>query len=101
MACTHGCVSFRTLFFPLAAKTLLELAAESDVSTAIHLLRQAGLSTHLSGKESLTFLAPLNSVFKGSMENTVYCPVVSGTAAPILQHCPDLQQPWNLPPTIA
>lgn len=100
MAYTHGRVIFQTLFLLLAAKTLLELAAESDVSTAIDLLRQAGLSTHLSGKESLTFLAPLNSVFKGSVENTFYCPVVSGTVAPSLQHCPDLRQPWNLPPTI-
>lgn len=51
----------------LVAKTLFELAAESDVSTAINLYKQAGLSTHLSGSEQLTLLAPLNSVFKGNV----------------------------------
>lgn len=56
-----------TLSF-LVAKTLFELAAESDVSTAVDLFRQAGLSTHLSGNEQLTLLAPLNSVFKGNGE---------------------------------
>lgn len=82
------------LLLPVA-KTLLELAAESDVSTAIDLLRQAGLSTHLSGKEQLTFLAPLNSVFKGNLGKARCCSVASRTAAPTLP-CPDLQQPWNL-----
>lgn len=53
-----------TCFYP-AAKTLFELAAESDVSTSVNLFRQAGLGTHLSGSESLTLLAPLNTVFKG------------------------------------
>lgn len=51
----------------LVAKTLFELAADSDVSTAVDLFRQAGLGTHLSGSERLTLLAPLNSVFKGNM----------------------------------
>ncbi|KAG8506518.1 Transforming growth factor-beta-induced protein ig-h3 [Galemys pyrenaicus] len=52
------------LLIPDSAKTLFELATESDVSTAIDLYRQAGLGTHLSGNERLTLLAPLNSVFK-------------------------------------
>ncbi|XP_023387779.1 transforming growth factor-beta-induced protein ig-h3 [Pteropus vampyrus] len=54
------------LLIPDSAKTLFELAAESDVSTTIDLFKQAGLSTHLSGNERLTLLAPLNSVFKGN-----------------------------------
>ncbi|XP_012583143.1 PREDICTED: transforming growth factor-beta-induced protein ig-h3 isoform X2 [Condylura cristata] len=52
------------LLIPDSAKTLFELATESDVSTAIDLYRQAGLGSHLSGNERLTLLAPLNSVFK-------------------------------------
>lgn len=59
-------LTFEPTFF-FVAKTLFELAAESDVSTAIDLFKQAGLSTHLSGSERLTLLAPLNSVFKGTV----------------------------------
>lgn len=59
-------LTFEPTFSFLVAKTLFELAAESDVSTAIDLFKQAGLSTHLSGNEQLTLLAPLNSVFKGN-----------------------------------
>ncbi|XP_019497697.1 PREDICTED: transforming growth factor-beta-induced protein ig-h3 [Hipposideros armiger] len=62
---TNGVMHFiDELLIPDSAKTLFELAAESDVSTAIDLFKQAGLSTHLSGNERLTLLAPLNSVFK-------------------------------------
>ena len=60
-------ITFEPAFSFLAAKTLFELAAESDVSTAVDLFRQAGLGVHLSGKERLTLLAPLNSVFKGNV----------------------------------
>ncbi|KAK2506201.1 hypothetical protein MC885_007951 [Smutsia gigantea] len=62
---TNGVIHYiDELLIPDSAKTLFELAAESDVSTVIDLFRQAGLSTHLSGNERLTLLAPLNSVFK-------------------------------------
>ncbi|KAB1281002.1 Transforming growth factor-beta-induced protein ig-h3 [Camelus dromedarius] len=62
---TNGVIHFiDELLIPDSAKTLFELAAESDVSTAIDLFRQAGLSSHLSGNERLTLLAPMNSVFK-------------------------------------
>lgn len=60
-------VTFKPAFSFLAAKTLFELATESDVSTAVDLFRQAGLGTHLSGKERLTLLAPMNSIFKGNV----------------------------------
>uniref|UniRef100_A0A9L0RJ08 Transforming growth factor-beta-induced protein ig-h3 n=1 Tax=Equus caballus TaxID=9796 RepID=A0A9L0RJ08_HORSE len=62
---TNGVIHFiDELLIPDSAKTLFELAADSDVSTAVDLFRQAGLGTHLSGSERLTLLAPLNSVFK-------------------------------------
>ncbi|KAB0406975.1 hypothetical protein E2I00_019427 [Balaenoptera physalus] len=62
---TNGVIHFiDELLIPDSAKTLFELAAESDVSTAVDLFRQAGLGTHLSGTERLTLLAPMNSVFE-------------------------------------
>ncbi|CAK6446077.1 unnamed protein product [Pipistrellus nathusii] len=62
---TNGVIHYiDELLIPDSAKTLFELAAESDVSTAIDLFTQAGFSTHLSGSERLTLLAPLNFVFK-------------------------------------
>ncbi|XP_008055763.1 transforming growth factor-beta-induced protein ig-h3 isoform X1 [Carlito syrichta] len=62
---TNGVIHFiDELLIPDSAKTLFELAAESDVSTVIDLFRQAGLGTHLSGSERVTLLAPLNSIFK-------------------------------------
>uniref|UniRef100_A0A8D0Q851 Transforming growth factor-beta-induced protein ig-h3 n=1 Tax=Sus scrofa TaxID=9823 RepID=A0A8D0Q851_PIG len=62
---TNGVIHFiDELLIPDSAKTLFELAAESDVSTAVDLFRQAGLGSHLSGNERLTLLAPMNSVFK-------------------------------------
>uniref|UniRef100_A0A7N4PZI6 Transforming growth factor-beta-induced protein ig-h3 n=1 Tax=Sarcophilus harrisii TaxID=9305 RepID=A0A7N4PZI6_SARHA len=62
---TNGVIHYvDELLIPDSAKTLFELAVESDVSTSIDLYRQAGLDSHLSGTEHLTLLAPLNSVFK-------------------------------------
>ncbi|XP_068947989.1 transforming growth factor-beta-induced protein ig-h3 [Petaurus breviceps papuanus] len=62
---TNGVIHYvDELLIPDSAKTLFELAAESDVSVSIDLYKQAGLGSHLSGTERLTLLAPLNSVFK-------------------------------------
>ncbi|XP_053422510.1 transforming growth factor-beta-induced protein ig-h3 [Nycticebus coucang] len=62
---TNGVIHFiDELLIPDSAKTLFELAADSDISIAVDLFRQAGLGTHLSGTERLTLLAPQNSVFK-------------------------------------
>ncbi|XP_051834097.1 transforming growth factor-beta-induced protein ig-h3 isoform X1 [Antechinus flavipes] len=62
---TNGVIHYvDELLIPDSAKTLFELAVESDVSTSVDLYRQAGLDSHLSGTEHLTLLAPLNSVFK-------------------------------------
>ena len=55
------------LFF--SAKTLFELAQESEVSKSTDLFRQAGLSSHLTGSEQVTLLAPVNDVFKGKPGN--------------------------------
>lgn len=69
-------LTFEPTFSFLVAKTLFELAADSDVSTAIDLFRQAGLGSHLSGNERLTLLAPMNSVFKGIVGKAAWhmCP---------------------------
>ncbi|XP_037365158.1 transforming growth factor-beta-induced protein ig-h3 isoform X1 [Talpa occidentalis] len=69
------------LLIPDSAKTVFELAMESDVSTAIDLYRQAGLGTHLSGNERVTLLAPLNSVFKDGAP-----PVDANTKNLLLNH---------------
>ncbi|XP_074865454.1 transforming growth factor-beta-induced protein ig-h3 [Carettochelys insculpta] len=62
---TNGVVHLvNELLIPDSAKTLFELGKESDVSTSIELFRQAGLSAHLTGKEHVTLLAPINTVFK-------------------------------------
>uniref|UniRef100_A0A8D0GWP8 Transforming growth factor-beta-induced protein ig-h3 n=1 Tax=Sphenodon punctatus TaxID=8508 RepID=A0A8D0GWP8_SPHPU len=62
---TNGVIHFvNELLIPDSAKTLFELAKESDVSASIDLFRQAGLSSHLTGSEQVTLLAPINSVFK-------------------------------------
>nr|XP_056717375.1 transforming growth factor-beta-induced protein ig-h3 [Euleptes europaea] len=62
---TNGVIHFvNELLIPDSAKTLLELGEESEVSTAIGLFRQAGLSSHLTGNERLTLLAPTNSFYK-------------------------------------
>uniref|UniRef100_A0A7M4EWP3 Transforming growth factor-beta-induced protein ig-h3 n=1 Tax=Crocodylus porosus TaxID=8502 RepID=A0A7M4EWP3_CROPO len=62
---TNGVVHFvNELLIPDAAKTLFELGQESEVTTSIDLFRQAGLSSHLTGNERLTLLAPVNTAFK-------------------------------------
>ncbi|XP_006017281.1 transforming growth factor-beta-induced protein ig-h3 [Alligator sinensis] len=62
---TNGVVHFvNELLIPDAAKTLFELGQESEVTTSIDLFRQAGLSSHLTGNERLTLLAPIKSAFK-------------------------------------
>lgn len=85
-------LTFEPTFSFLVAKTLLELAAESDVSIAIDLFKQAGLSTHLSGNEQLTLLAPLNSVFKGNVRKASLWGCHWGQL-PHRCHLPDLQHP--------
>ena len=49
----------------LEAKTLLELAEGSTVTTATKMFVDAGLSAHLTGSEAVTMLAPQNDAFKG------------------------------------
>ncbi|KFP04328.1 Transforming growth factor-beta-induced protein ig-h3 [Calypte anna] len=62
---TNGVVHFvNELLIPDSAKTLFELAQESEVSKSTDLFRQAGLSSHLTGSEQVTLLAPVNDVFK-------------------------------------
>uniref|UniRef100_A0ACB8EIT4 Uncharacterized protein n=1 Tax=Sphaerodactylus townsendi TaxID=933632 RepID=A0ACB8EIT4_9SAUR len=62
---TNGVIHFvNELLIPDSAKTLLELGEESEVSTSMDLLRQAGLSSYLTGSERLTLLAPTNSFYK-------------------------------------
>ncbi|XP_043982561.1 transforming growth factor-beta-induced protein ig-h3 [Gambusia affinis] len=64
---TNGVIHYISqLLIPDSAKTLLELAEDSSVSTATRLFVDAGLSSHLTGSEALTMLAPLNDAFKGS-----------------------------------
>lgn len=55
------------LCFCLPAKTLMELAEGSVVTTASKLLNDAGLNDHLIGSEAVTLLAPLNDAFKGGI----------------------------------
>ncbi|XP_058506371.1 transforming growth factor-beta-induced protein ig-h3 isoform X2 [Solea solea] len=62
---TNGVVHYiNELLVPDSAKTLLELAEGSSVSTATRLFVQAGLSPQLGGSEALTLLVPLNEAFK-------------------------------------
>uniref|UniRef100_A0A1A7YNM2 Transforming growth factor-beta-induced protein ig-h3 n=1 Tax=Iconisemion striatum TaxID=60296 RepID=A0A1A7YNM2_9TELE len=68
---TNGVIHYiNELLIPDSAKTLLELAEGSSVSTATKLFVDAGLSSHLTGSEALTMLAPLNDAFKGSITMT-------------------------------
>ncbi|KAM9377214.1 transforming growth factor-beta-induced protein ig-h3 [Pholidichthys leucotaenia] len=68
---TNGVIHYiNELLIPDSAKTLLELAESSTVSTATKLFVDAGLSSHLTGSEALTMLAPLNDAFKGSIKVT-------------------------------
>ncbi|XP_053232839.1 transforming growth factor-beta-induced protein ig-h3 [Podarcis raffonei] len=61
---TNGVIHFvNELLIPDSAKTLLELGQDSDISKAMDLFRRAGLSSHLTGNERLTVLAPINSFF--------------------------------------
>ncbi|KAM4621411.1 transforming growth factor-beta-induced protein ig-h3 [Polymixia lowei] len=68
---TNGVVHYiNELLIPDSAKTLLELAEGSTVSTATKMFVEAGLSPHLSGSEALTLLAPQDDAFKGSLVMT-------------------------------
>uniref|UniRef100_A0A3Q3IGB1 Transforming growth factor-beta-induced protein ig-h3 n=1 Tax=Monopterus albus TaxID=43700 RepID=A0A3Q3IGB1_MONAL len=68
---TNGVVHYiNELLIPDSAKTLLELAEGSSVSTATRLFVAAGLRPQLTGSEALTMLAPLDSAFKGSLTMT-------------------------------
>ncbi|XP_048032524.1 transforming growth factor-beta-induced protein ig-h3 [Megalobrama amblycephala] len=62
---TNGVVHYiNELLIPDSAKTLLELAEGSVVSTASKLFKDAGLTDHLIGSEAVTLIAPLNDAFK-------------------------------------
>uniref|UniRef100_A0A8C9VZQ8 Transforming growth factor-beta-induced protein ig-h3 n=1 Tax=Scleropages formosus TaxID=113540 RepID=A0A8C9VZQ8_SCLFO len=63
---TNGVIHYiNELLIPDSAKTVLELAQGSAVTTATQLFIDAGLEPNLSGSEPLTVLAPLNEAFKG------------------------------------
>ncbi|XP_058653933.1 transforming growth factor-beta-induced protein ig-h3 isoform X2 [Onychostoma macrolepis] len=62
---TNGVIHYvNELLIPDSAKTLLELAEGSVVTTASKLFKDAGLTDHLIGTEAVTLLAPLNDAFK-------------------------------------
>ncbi|KAG7464980.1 hypothetical protein MATL_G00171290 [Megalops atlanticus] len=62
---TNGVVHYiNELLIPDSAKTLLELAQGSSVTTAAKMFVEAGLESHLTGSEALTLLAPQNEAFK-------------------------------------
>ncbi|XP_026136903.1 transforming growth factor-beta-induced protein ig-h3-like isoform X1 [Carassius auratus] len=62
---TNGVIHYvNELLIPDSAKTLLELAEGSVVTTASKFFKDAGLTDHLIGSESVTLLAPLNDAFK-------------------------------------
>lgn len=68
---TNGVVHYiNELLIPDSAKVLLELAEGSNVATATKLFVEAGLTSHLTGSEALTMLAPLDDAFKGSLAMT-------------------------------
>uniref|UniRef100_A0AAY4DCP2 Transforming growth factor-beta-induced protein ig-h3 n=1 Tax=Denticeps clupeoides TaxID=299321 RepID=A0AAY4DCP2_9TELE len=68
---TNGVVHYiNELLIPDSAKTLMELGEGSNVDTASKMFVDAGLSTHLSGSEAVTMLAPLNDAFKGTTTMT-------------------------------
>lgn len=68
---TNGVIHYISeVLIPDSAKTLLELAEGSSVSTATRLFVDAGLSSHLTGSETLTMLAPLNDAFKEGVTMT-------------------------------
>ncbi|XP_030620823.1 transforming growth factor-beta-induced protein ig-h3 [Chanos chanos] len=62
---TNGVIHYiNEVLIPDSAKTLLELAEGSALTTATKLFTEAGLSAHLSGSEAVTLLAPQNEAFK-------------------------------------
>uniref|UniRef100_A0A3Q1EJH7 Transforming growth factor-beta-induced protein ig-h3 n=1 Tax=Acanthochromis polyacanthus TaxID=80966 RepID=A0A3Q1EJH7_9TELE len=68
---TNGVIHYiNELLIPDSAKTLLELAEGSSVAMATKLFVEAGLTSHLTGSEALTMLAPLDEAFKGSVTMT-------------------------------
>ncbi|KAM7418242.1 hypothetical protein PAMA_017752 [Pampus argenteus] len=68
---TNGVIHYiNEVLIPDSAKTLLELAEGSSVAEATRLFVEAGLSSHLTGSEALTMLAPLDDAFKGSLSIT-------------------------------
>uniref|UniRef100_A0A8C7T9M8 Transforming growth factor-beta-induced protein ig-h3 n=1 Tax=Oncorhynchus mykiss TaxID=8022 RepID=A0A8C7T9M8_ONCMY len=68
---TNGVVHYiNELLIPDSAKTLLELAQGSAVTTATKLFVDAGLGSHLSGSEALTILTPQNEAFKEGVTMT-------------------------------
>uniref|UniRef100_A0A6Q2Y8W7 Transforming growth factor-beta-induced protein ig-h3 n=1 Tax=Esox lucius TaxID=8010 RepID=A0A6Q2Y8W7_ESOLU len=68
---TNGVVHFiNELLIPDSAKTLLELAQGSVVTTATKMFVDAGLKAHLIGSEPLTLLAPQNEAFKDGVRMT-------------------------------
>lgn len=68
---TNGVIHYiNELLIPDSAKVLLELAEGSTVATAAKLFVEAGLTSHLTGSEPLTMLAPLDEAFKGSLTMT-------------------------------
>ncbi|XP_077589174.1 transforming growth factor-beta-induced protein ig-h3 isoform X2 [Stigmatopora nigra] len=63
---TNGVVHYiDQLLIPDSAKTLLELAESSDVTTAVRVFGEAGLAGRLKGSEALTVLVPLDDAFVG------------------------------------
>uniref|UniRef100_A0A8C7K045 Transforming growth factor-beta-induced protein ig-h3 n=1 Tax=Oncorhynchus kisutch TaxID=8019 RepID=A0A8C7K045_ONCKI len=68
---TNGVIHYiNELLIPDSAKTLLELAQGSAVTTATKLFVDAGLGSHLSGSEALTILTPQNEAFKEGVTMT-------------------------------
>uniref|UniRef100_A0A3B4BKI5 Transforming growth factor-beta-induced protein ig-h3 n=1 Tax=Periophthalmus magnuspinnatus TaxID=409849 RepID=A0A3B4BKI5_9GOBI len=68
---TNGVVHYISeLLIPDSAKTLLEISESSNVAMATKLLVEAGLTTHLTGTEAMTLLAPQDEAFKGSVSMT-------------------------------
>uniref|UniRef100_A0AAQ6A084 Transforming growth factor-beta-induced protein ig-h3 n=1 Tax=Amphiprion ocellaris TaxID=80972 RepID=A0AAQ6A084_AMPOC len=66
---TNGVIHYiNELLIPDSAKTLLELAEGSSVAMATKLFVEAGLTTHLTGSEALTMLAPLDEAFKDGVQ---------------------------------
>uniref|UniRef100_A0A3Q1BF87 Transforming growth factor-beta-induced protein ig-h3 n=1 Tax=Amphiprion ocellaris TaxID=80972 RepID=A0A3Q1BF87_AMPOC len=69
---TNGVIHYiNELLIPDSAKTLLELAEGSSVAMATKLFVEAGLTTHLTGSEALTMLAPLDEAFKDGVHVTM------------------------------